>query len=74
MGVAVKHQHRLPCGNINKTSRLLTGKMLQRYSMHLQIYLLRKKYHTAFQAPLLGINDPSDDANKHQQAFLAPLP
>jgi hypothetical protein len=41
--------------------------------MHLRIYLLRKKYHTAFQAPLLGINDPSDDANKRQQAFLAPL-
>jgi hypothetical protein len=50
------------------------GKMLQRYSVRLRIYLWCKKYHMAFQAPLLGINDPSDDANKHQQAFLVPLP
>jgi hypothetical protein len=41
--------------------------MLQWYSVRLRNYLWRKKYHTAFQAPLLGINDPSDDANKRQQ-------
>jgi hypothetical protein len=27
-----------------------------------------------FPAPLLGNDDPSDDAKKHQQVFLAPLP
>jgi hypothetical protein len=48
------------------------GKMLQRYSVRLRIYLWSKKYHK-FQAPLLGIKDPSDDAYKRQQVFLAPL-
>jgi hypothetical protein len=52
--------------------KLLTDKMLQRYSLRLRIYLWCKKYHTAFQAPafqapLLGINDPSDDTNNRQR-------
>jgi hypothetical protein len=48
--------------------------MLQRHSVGLRIYLWCKKYHTAFLAPLLGNDDPSDNAKKRQQAFLAPLP
>jgi hypothetical protein len=42
--------------------------------VRLRIYLWRKKYQQAFLVPLLGINNPGDDAKKRQQAFLAPLP
>jgi hypothetical protein len=47
--------------------------MLQWYSVRLRIYLWLKKYHIAFAAPLLGNDDPSDDAIIRQQAFFAPL-
>jgi hypothetical protein len=43
--------------------------------MRLQnIFACVQKYHTVFLVPLLGNTTPSDDAKKHQQAFLASLP
>jgi len=65
---------RLPCGNINDTSKY-SKKMLQRYFMHLWIiHGLRDTHHLAFAGILPRHTQPKGVACRCQQAFLASLP